>query len=185
MKIQNLNIVMTYPVYWTKYQVLRDFIQNFYDAIDNNLWRKDFCYEYIDKRLSMWVKNETFNYEWLMHIGASTKTNNENGYAGFFGEGFKIASLCAFRDYDWKIQMMSDDWHIDVIEIEKTIDRTSVSMLAYNVSTVEKKDETKLVLNNISTDDYELFLTAYSGLRRPVLRSKTAAMRSKRPLILI
>ena len=159
MKVQTVNIVMTYPVHWTKYQVLRDFTQNFYDAVDHNLWRQSFNYEFTDNSLSMWIKNETFNYEWLMHIGASTKTNNSNGYAGFFGEGFKIASLCAFRDYGWKVQMMSDDWHIDVAEIEESIDHTPVRMLAYEVSTVEKKNETKLILNNISEYDYELFRT--------------------------
>ena len=157
MKIQSVNIVMTYPVHWTKYQVLRDFTQNFYDATDHTLWRQEFCYEYADNSLSMWINSETFNYEWLMHIGASTKTNNFNEYAGFFGEGFKIASLCAFRDYCWKIQMMSDDWHINVTDIEESIDRTPVRMLAYEVSVVEKKNETKLVLSNISLDDYDLF----------------------------
>ena len=33
MKVVSVNVVMTYPVHWTKYQVLRDFVQNFYDAI--------------------------------------------------------------------------------------------------------------------------------------------------------
>ena len=46
MKVQSVNIVMTYPVHWTKYQVLRDFTQNFYDAVDHNLWRQSFYYEY-------------------------------------------------------------------------------------------------------------------------------------------
>ena len=167
MKIQSVNIVMTYPVHWSKYQVLRDFTQNFYDAVDHNLWRQNFFYDYMDNSLSMWIKNETFNYEWLMHIGASTKTNNSNGYAGFFGEGFKIASLCAFRDYGWEIQMMSDDWHIDVTEIEESIDQVPVRMLAYKVSTVEKKNETKLVLSNISEHDYDRFKTVLDGFFCP------------------
>ena len=55
--------------------------------------------------------------------------------------------------------MMSDDWHIDVAEIEESIDHIPVRMLAYEVSTVEKKNETKLILNNISEYDYELFRT--------------------------
>lgn len=29
----SLNIVMTYPVKWSKYNVFRDFIQNFYDSV--------------------------------------------------------------------------------------------------------------------------------------------------------
>ena len=68
MKSVSVNIVMTYPVHWTKYQVLRDFVQNFYDAVGYNDWRKRFCYEYNDTVLSMWIENISFNYEWLMHI---------------------------------------------------------------------------------------------------------------------
>ena len=167
MKTLPLNIVMTYPVRWTKYQVLRDFVQNFYDAVGHNDWRTVFRYEYKNMNLSMWIKGETFNYEWLMHIGASTKTDNSNEYAGFFGEGFKIASLCALRDYGWDIQMMSGDWRIDVTSIERTIDQTSVRMLAYNLSTVEKENETKLVLKNISADEHELFLSTLDSFFCP------------------
>ncbi len=159
MKSVSVNIVMTYPVHWTKYQVLRDFVQNFYDAVGYNDWRKRFCYEYNDTVLSMWIENISFNYEWLMHIGASTKTIHSNEYAGFFGEGFKIASLCGLRDYGWAIQMMSGDWHIDVTEIEQFIDQIPVKMLAYNVSSVHKVDETRLVLKNITISDFNLFKT--------------------------
>ena len=148
---------MTYPVYWTRYQVIRDFVQNFYDAVGFDGWRQHFKYTYHDSTLSMWVDDVTFNYEWLMHIGASTKTSRSNGYAGFFGEGFKIASLCAFRDWRWKIQMMSGDWKINVTEIEQYIDQTPVKMLAYNITSVKKTDETKLVLGDFSREDFKLF----------------------------
>ena len=50
MKKLSVNIVMTYPVFWSKYQVLRDFIQNFYDAIGYEKWRQSFCYDYKDKK---------------------------------------------------------------------------------------------------------------------------------------
>ena len=126
MKTVSVNIVMTYPVRWNKYQVLRDFVQNFYDAVGFNDWHQNFHYMYKDGELAMWVNNVSFNYEWLMHIGASTKTNQTNGYAGCFGEGFKIASLCAYRDMNWEIQMESDDWHIDVTEIKQNIDQVPV-----------------------------------------------------------
>lgn len=163
MKKLSVNIVMTYPVFWSKYQVLRDFIQNFYDAIGYEKWRQSFCYDYKDKKLSMWVNGVTFNYEWLIHIGASTKTNKPKGYAGFFGEGFKIASLCAYRDYSWKVQMMSDNWKIDVTDIDKSIDNTPVKMLAYNLYSVKKIDETRLILNNITPEDYKLFQDTFDS----------------------
>ena len=86
----SVNIVMTYPVHWTKYQVLRDFVQNFYDAVGYNDWRKRFCYEYENSVLSMRIENVSFNYEWLMHIGASTKTGQSKCYAGFLGRASKL-----------------------------------------------------------------------------------------------
>lgn len=175
MKRESVHIVMTYPVHWSKYQVLRDFIQNFYDAVGFDEWRQRFMYEYYDSKLSMWVNDVTFNYEWLMHIGASTKTSHANGYAGFFGEGFKIASLCAYRDLGWKIQMMSADWHIEVDELQQYIDGTSVKMLAYNISSVKKFDGTKLILDNISGKDYELFqivMDSFFSIDNPIMGEK-------------
>lgn len=157
MRTASVNIVMTYPVHWTEYQVLRDFVQNFYDAVGFIDWRSRFRYSYEDSVLTMWVEDLSFNYEWLMYIGASTKTARADEFAGFFGEGFKIASLCAFRDFGWNIQMMSDDWRLEVTEISEFIDNVPVSMLAYNISSGINTTETKLVLKHISADEYQLF----------------------------
>lgn len=98
--LQSVNIVSTYPVYWNRKKIFRDLIQNFYDAVPVDEWHKRFKYEYKDDNLSMWVDDVKFNYEWLLHIGASTKTEDGNK-AGYFGEGFKIAALCAMRDYHY------------------------------------------------------------------------------------
>lgn len=192
MRSVSVNIVMTYPVHWTRYQVLRDFVQNFYDAIGSDDWHRCFQYSYNDSKLSMWVENVSFNYEWLMHIGASTKTGHSDEYAGFFGEGFKIASLCALRDYAWEIQMRSDDWNIEVAEMEQLIDRTPVKMLAYNISTVDKGNETKLILGNVSARDYRLFQTVLDSffssdnpiMGRKLWQGKEGAvyLRSKEPI---
>ena len=37
-----LNLVMSYPVYWGKYEIFRDFIQNFYDSVGYSNWEKAF-----------------------------------------------------------------------------------------------------------------------------------------------
>lgn len=70
MRTVPLNLVMTYPVYWSRYQVLRDYVQNFYDSVGYKEWNKRFCYTYSDSLLTMWIDEVSFNYEWLMHIGA-------------------------------------------------------------------------------------------------------------------
>ena len=43
--------------------------------------------------------------------------------------------------------------------MDQLIDQTHVKMLAYNISPVHKAEETRLVLNNITLSDYELFKT--------------------------
>jgi hypothetical protein len=53
-------------------------------------------------------------YDWLIPIGASTKREGGGSYAGYFGEGFKIASLCAIRDHGWNIEIRSRDWELMV-----------------------------------------------------------------------
>ncbi|MGN0485482.1 MAG: hypothetical protein ACI4HI_18235 [Lachnospiraceae bacterium] len=153
-----LNIVMTYPVRWSKYKVFRDYIQNFYDSVDYREWKEKFHYTYENEKLSMWVDGVTFSYEWLLHIGASTKTTDKkNGNAGYFGEGFKVASLCAHRDFNWNIQMSSGDWNLDVVTVKQTIDQTEVEMLAYDVKSKEKEETSRLELNPVSEEEGAVF----------------------------
>ena len=33
-----LNLVVDYPVQWSRFKVLRDFLQNFYDALGYEAW---------------------------------------------------------------------------------------------------------------------------------------------------
>jgi hypothetical protein len=115
----------------------------------------------------MWIEGISFNYEWLLHIGASTKTAHSELYAGFFGEGFKIASLCAYRDFGWGIQMMSENWHLDVITLEQKIDDISVEMLGYGVKQCVQSSESRLILENISPTEYNIFRTVLNSFYYP------------------
>ena len=75
--IVSLNLVLSYPVHWERYEILRDFVQNFYDSVGSDRWKEAFQYEYdrTNQTIRMGVNDVTFSYEWLMHIGASTKTS--------------------------------------------------------------------------------------------------------------
>lgn len=159
-----LNIVMTYPVYWGRYKVFRDFIQNFFDSVGIHEWKERFNYSYNDEKLSMWVENVVFSYEWLLHIGASTKREDINHrHAGYFGEGFKIASLCAFRDFKWDVCMSSGDWSLKVTKLQKEIDGTNVDMLAYDVMPKRKDDESRLELYHVTSEEYKTFITVLNS----------------------
>lgn len=172
-----LNIVMTYPVYWNRYSVLRDFIQNFYDSTDREHFADVFEYQYDDKKqlLKMWIDGITFNYEWLLHIGASTKTSNSADNAGYFGEGFKIASLCAIRDFGWDIEMFSGEWKLKVIQLEQAIDSKELFMLAYDVRKKKEKNRSMLVLQGIGKQEFCLFESVIKSFfypKNPLLGEK-------------
>jgi len=162
-----LNIVTTYPVRWTKYKVFRDFIQNFYDSVGYLHWEERFRYVYNDRILSIWVEDIIFSYEWLMHIGASTKTADSFANAGYFGEGFKIASLCALRDYGWTLKMSSGNWELSVISQEQRIDDRKVSMLAYDIKERENQNCSRLEIANITEEEFALFRSSLNGFYYP------------------
>lgn len=160
--IINLNLITTYPVKWDIYKILRDFIQNFYDSVPNTEFNKRFTYEYNNKNLIMKCANVSFNYEWLLHIGASSKTNNEEkDFAGYFGEGFKVAALCAMRDYDLGVKTCSSNWSINVTESDIIIDGNVNKSLAYELETFEDEaEDTVLILSNFKEKNLEVFHSA-------------------------
>lgn len=128
-----LNLIMDYPVKWSKYKVLRDFMQNFYDAVGHDQWHKKFSCTIENDRLMFQTEGTGFSYEWLLHIGASTKRNQEESFAGYFGEGFKIAALCAIRDFKWQVEMASRDWELEVTTANLSADNRNLVSLAYRV----------------------------------------------------
>lgn len=128
-----LNLIYDYPVDWSQFKVLRDLIQNFYDALGHKRWHKHFIYEITGDTLRFEAENISFSYDWLLHIGASTKREKNGEYAGYFGEGFKIASLCALRDYGWNIEMYSRDWKLKVMTDEIVVDDRILKSLAYRI----------------------------------------------------
>lgn len=130
-----LNLIFDYPVHWSKYKVLRDLIQNFFDSIPRLEWAERFSHRIEQGRLTFISKGVDFSYDWLIPIGASTKRDGDGEYAGYFGEGFKIAALCALRDYGWTIEVRSRDWQLRVVTDQLTIDARSLEALAYDVET--------------------------------------------------
>lgn len=164
MKAEKLNLVMSYPVKWTAYGVLRDFIQNFFDAVGPERFGQDFVYCYEEGSCTLTMHAETgFARDWLMYIGASSKRDKKD-QVGKFGEGFKIASLVAFRDFGWDITMESLDWKLHVTEAEDLIDGTAVKVLAYEVEERSFSKRSVLTLRNIGAEsmkDFHLAMEAF------------------------
>jgi hypothetical protein len=194
----NLNIVLTYPVKWSKKEVLRDLVQNFYDDAGAEQFGNKFRHTFVpndaredsetheiheahsdagsvDKNgtIVMSMDSDGFSYEWLIHIGASTKQKQSGKYAGYFGEGFKIASLCAVRDHDWDIRIRSRNWSLHIIVLDMEIDGEILKQLAYRVSetpapeNTAKNNETVLEIAGTSVDDYVCLEEVIMGFYYP------------------
>ena len=159
MQTIRLNLTMSYPVRWSEYDVMRDFIQNFFDATGAKDFSRLFGYKYAGGTLKMWTTDKMFSKEWLYYIGASTKTHSEALYAGRFGEGFKIASLVAYRDLHLSVTMESKDWRIKVTkQTQQITSDKNVEFLAYNVSKREYSTDTVLTLEGVCQELYDAFL---------------------------
>ena len=128
-----LNLIFDYPVRWSRFKVLRDLIQNCYDAVGYRRWHSHFSHEWTQGQLQLRTAQTGFSYDWLLHIGASTKRERVGEYAGYFGEGFKIAALCALRDHGWNVAVASRDWRLKVTTAEVLIDGRRLTSLAYRV----------------------------------------------------
>ena len=156
-RLIKLNITMTYPVKWSMRKILRDYIQNFFDAIGTESFKDRFFESYKDNILVM-KSDVPFDIDWLIYMGASSKRETGKSYAGRFGEGFKVSSLVAYRDYNLDIVMESKDWRIIVTEKTDDIAGVPTKFLAYRKYKREDDGFTRLYLMNTSEEDYKLFL---------------------------
>ena len=163
-----LNLVFDYPVSWGRYKVLRDLIQNFYDAVGYRNWQTQFSHWCENDVLYLKAADVGFSYDWLVPIGASTKRDGSGEFAGHFGEGFKIASLCAKRDHGWNIEMTSRSWELRVEVDSIKIDRKKVSSLAYQIWKHRRSQpDTILALYPFDIDDREVLKAALLSFYYP------------------
>ncbi|MDR2705652.1 MAG: hypothetical protein LBC02_07730 [Planctomycetaceae bacterium] len=173
MKTVKLNLMLTYPVSWSEWQVLRDIVQNFYDDIGYKSFGKKFSYEYQEKSknrgtLIFSMESTGFHYEWLVHIGATTKQESRGKYAGFYGEGFKVAALCGLRDFSWAISVRSRDWFLRVTTIDTVIDGKSLKQLAYNIEEGKgHSDKTIITIDNFKAKDIPIVDAAIQNFYYP------------------
>ncbi|MDE7310011.1 MAG: hypothetical protein K2N87_00010 [Eubacterium sp.] len=161
-----LNLVMTYPTHWDLQHIMEDYIQNFYDVLGPDEFKNGFYYEYQQETKMLRMRSKKgFHVKWLKYIGVSTKRkgNSEHPTAGKFGEGFKIASLCAYRDYQISVHMESLDWALDVMKTPGSIDGQRVEFLAYDMKKRKSKKDAILVLGNIDEGAYQVFLAAMNS----------------------
>lgn len=155
MTVRKLNLVMSYPINWNLYNVMNNFVQNFYDAVGCENFMKHFDYKFKDSTIIL-RSDVGFSREWLYFMGASSKREGNKSNAGRFGEGFKIASLVAYRDFGLGIQMESRDWRLSVTEADDEIDGVGVKVLAYDIDDKDYEESATLILTNVKAEHFEI-----------------------------
>lgn len=148
-----LGIAMDYPVNWDFEMIVRDLVQNFYDAAGREHFYKEVSYllKEEEEGLSLCIESEEhdFGYEWLVYIGASTKTGIRNRYVGQYGEGFKFAVLCLVKRYQMEIIMESREWRLVPCIYEEEIGGRMQRMLGYRRTIRRDDGHTRLLLQGI------------------------------------
>lgn len=159
---KRLNLVMSYPVWWSMSHIMEDYIQNFYDVLGAESFSCNFIYHYDEDKKELRMEGKKgFRVEWLQYIGVSTKRENSVHYmAGKFGEGFKIASLCAFRDHKLSIHMESQDWVLDVVNVPGEINGQNIDFFGYDIKERVYQDNAILTLGNVELKAYQDFAEA-------------------------
>ena len=154
METRKLNILMRYPINWSDYTVMNNFVQNFYDAVSPENFATGFKLDYTGDTLIMEAES-SFSKEWLYYLGASTKRDDGKHHAGHFGEGFKMAALVAYRDMKLGITMESQDWRLVVTEADQIINGVCEKVLAYDLFSRPYSNTSKLTLTNMNEKLYK------------------------------
>ena len=170
-EIIKLNILTSYPVRWNHFSVMRDFVQNFFDAVGYEDFCEEFKYKY-DSGVLIMESRTSFDLDWLCYLGTSTKRDPDIKSAGRFGEGFKVAALIAYRDFGYDITMESKDWRIIVTEKDEVIDGKAAKCLAYKKTNRKDDGFSRLTLNNVEEkhfDEFELGIKGFFYRDNPFL----------------
>ena len=59
----SINLIYDYPVHWNKFKTLRDFVQNFYDAVRCSEWDSRFSWTLVDGVLTLTAQEVEFSYD--------------------------------------------------------------------------------------------------------------------------
>lgn len=149
-KLIKIGIALDYPIYWTIEMVMRELVQNFYDAIGEEQFGDVFKIKVRHNKGSvdvvMETKGNSFSYEWLNYVGGSTKTDHPGKYIGMYGEGFKMCMLSLENLGCRMCRMESQDWIITPCIYDELISGTVVKMLGYIYTTREDDGCTRLTM---------------------------------------
>lgn len=98
--VRRLNLHDTYTVEWDVTKMSREFLQNFYDSVPASRFNEAIRIKVDRSAQTVALSGPAeFDLDYLLRIGASSKTHQHDEYAGQFGEGFAVATLVIMRDH--------------------------------------------------------------------------------------
>ena len=112
-----LGILESYGVNWDLEKAARDTLQNFFDSNKQTLDGVEVKIktEGLQSYVVRIQGNGSYDFRQLLHLGATTKTDNFLS-AGGMGEGAKILALVLLRDYGFsRVRFGSQDWVVDFL----------------------------------------------------------------------
>ncbi len=140
-EIIDTRITDHWGVEWNAMEIVRDFLQNFYDANPVNT-------------IKIKIKNRTvivsapaeFDYKSLLYLGSDKGTSD----IGQYGEGFKASMLNAMRDHGCIVQVHINDCLLEFFFHNEKIGETEKKIIKCKKSQVSKVRGTHLILKNCS-----------------------------------
>ncbi|TFG29668.1 MAG: hypothetical protein EU532_02710 [Promethearchaeota archaeon] len=146
--IIDTRITDQWGVDWSAMEIVRDFLQNFYDANPIN------DIKIIIKKRTVTVHAPAeFDYKSLIYLG-SDKGNEDIGQ---YGEGFKAATLNAMRNHHCIVHVHIKDKLLEFYFQEEEIGDTLKKVIMCRLKTVPAINGSKLILTNCSAEIVEEF----------------------------
>ena len=145
---------------WTFDMVARDILQNFYDGHGGTLDGVKIDIHKVDGKYKVKISGESeYNYFYLKNIAASSKTGDE-GQAGGYGEGAKMASKSLLGSYVTdKITFASGDWAMDFAR-EEGVKRQDMHMTRTLHKNSKRVNGTYVEFETANTDLVESIIKA-------------------------
>ncbi len=147
-EIIDTRITDTWGVEWNPMEIVRDFLQNFYDA--NPI--EDIKIIIKDRRVIISAPAE-FDYKSLIYLGSDKSTSD----IGQYGEGFKAATLNAMRNYGCEVQVKIKDMSLEFFFEKEKIGETEKKIIKCKKSNTSKIIGSKLILKNCSKEIIDEF----------------------------
>ncbi len=138
-EIIDTRITDHWGVDWNPMEIVRDFLQNFYDA--NSVDEIDIN---IKGRIVTVSSPSEFDYKSLLYLGSDKGTSD----IGQYGEGFKAATVNAMRNHNCKVLVRIKDFLLEFYFETEIIGETEKKIIKCKKSKVGRIKGTKLILKN-------------------------------------